>query len=61
MLNERRVERFICIPAGGESWQRFGFPSRACSKKVDPYLRLLYDALHIAAGSRPHPQGAEGV
>lgn len=46
MLNARKVERLILTRPAVEAGERLGFLPGDLQRKVDPYLRPLYDALH---------------
>lgn len=50
MLNARKVERLILTRPAVEAGERLGFLPGDLQRKVDPYLRPLYDALHMLLG-----------
>ena len=50
MLQERRVERLLLTRPAVEAGERLGFLPGDLQQKVDPYLRPLYDALHLLLG-----------
>ena len=50
MLNERKIERIILTRPAVEAGERLGFLPGDLQQKVDPYLRPLYDALHVLVG-----------
>ena len=50
MLNTRKVERLILTRPAVEAGERLGFLPGDLQRKVDPYLRPLYDALHMLLG-----------
>jgi phosphate starvation-inducible PhoH-like protein len=50
MLQERKVERLVLTRPAVEAGERLGFLPGALQQKVDPYLRPLYDALHMLLG-----------
>ena len=50
MLNTRKVERLILTRPAVEAGERLGFLPGDLQRKVDPYLRPLYDALHVLLG-----------
>jgi len=49
-LQERRVERIVLTRPAVEAGERLGFLPGDLQQKVDPYLRPLYDALHLLLG-----------
>lgn len=49
-LQERRVERLVLTRPAVEAGERLGFLPGDLQQKVDPYLRPLYDALHMLLG-----------
>ncbi|MFN6134118.1 MAG: PhoH family protein [Synechococcaceae cyanobacterium] len=49
-LQERRVERLVLTRPAVEAGERLGFLPGDLQQKVDPYLRPLYDALHLLLG-----------
>jgi phosphate starvation-inducible PhoH-like protein len=49
-LQERRVERLVLTRPAVEAGERLGFLPGDLQQKVDPYLRPLYDALHLVLG-----------
>ena len=49
-LQERRVERIVLTRPAVEAGERLGFLPGDLQQKVDPYLRPLYDALHLVLG-----------
>ncbi|TVS06408.1 MAG: PhoH family protein [Cyanobium sp. PLM2.Bin73] len=51
MLQDRRVERLILTRPAVEAGERLGFLPGDLQQKVDPYLRPLYDALHMLLGA----------
>ena len=50
LLQERKVERLVLTRPAVEAGERLGFLPGDLQQKVDPYLRPLYDALHILLG-----------
>jgi len=50
MLTERKVERLVLTRPAVEAGERLGFLPGDLQQKVDPYLRPLYDALHMLLG-----------
>ena len=50
MLTERKVERLVLTRPAVEAGERLGFLPGDLQQKVDPYLRPLYDALHMLMG-----------
>lgn len=50
-LQERKVERIVLTRPAVEAGERLGFLPGDLQQKVDPYLRPLYDALHLLLGS----------
>ena len=50
MLQDRRVERLVLTRPAVEAGERLGFLPGDLQQKVDPYLRPLYDALHLLLG-----------
>lgn len=50
MLNARKVERLVLTRPAVEAGERLGFLPGDLQRKVDPYLRPLYDALHMLLG-----------
>ena len=50
MLQARRVERLLLTRPAVEAGERLGFLPGDLQQKVDPYLRPLYDALHMLLG-----------
>ena len=50
MLQERKVERLVLTRPAVEAGERLGFLPGDLQQKVDPYLRPLYDALHMLLG-----------
>ncbi len=50
MLQDRRVERLLLTRPAVEAGERLGFLPGDLQQKVDPYLRPLYDALHLLLG-----------
>lgn len=50
MLQERKVERLVLTRPAVEAGERLGFLPGDLQQKVDPYLRPLYDALHMMLG-----------
>jgi phosphate starvation-inducible PhoH-like protein len=51
LLQERRVERLVLTRPAVEAGERLGFLPGDLQQKVDPYLRPLYDVLHLLLGS----------
>ena len=51
LLQERKVEKLILTRPAVEAGERLGFLPGDLQQKVDPYLRPLYDALHMLLGS----------
>ena len=49
-LQDRRVERLVLTRPAVEAGERLGFLPGDLQQKVDPYLRPLYDALHLLLG-----------
>ena len=49
-LQERRVEKIVLTRPAVEAGERLGFLPGDLQQKVDPYLRPLYDALHLLLG-----------
>ncbi len=49
-LHERKVERIVLTRPAVEAGERLGFLPGDLQQKVDPYLRPLYDALHLLLG-----------
>lgn len=49
-LQERKVERIVLTRPAVEAGERLGFLPGDLQQKVDPYLRPLYDALHLLLG-----------
>ena len=49
-LQERQVERIVLTRPAVEAGERLGFLPGDLQQKVDPYLRPLYDALHLLLG-----------
>ena len=49
-LQDRRVERIVLTRPAVEAGERLGFLPGDLQQKVDPYLRPLYDALHLLLG-----------
>jgi phosphate starvation-inducible PhoH-like protein len=49
-LQERKVERLVLTRPALEAGERLGFLPGDLQQKVDPYLRPLYDALHVLMG-----------
>lgn len=49
-LQERKVERIVLTRPAIEAGERLGFLPGDLQQKVDPYLRPLYDALHLLLG-----------
>ncbi len=52
MLQQRRVERLVLTRPAVEAGERLGFLPGDLQQKVDPYLRPLYDALHLLLGDQ---------
>ncbi len=50
MLTEKKIERIILTRPAVEAGEQLGFLPGDLQQKVDPYLRPLYDALHIVLG-----------
>ncbi len=50
LLQERKVEKLILTRPAVEAGERLGFLPGDLQQKVDPYLRPLYDALHMLLG-----------
>jgi len=50
-LQERRVERLVLTRPAVEAGERLGFLPGDLQQKVDPYLRPLYDSLHLLLGN----------
>ena len=50
LLQERRVERLVLTRPAVEAGERLGFLPGDLQQKVDPFLRPLYDALHMVVG-----------
>jgi len=50
LLQERRIERIVLTRPAVEAGERLGFLPGDLQQKVDPYLRPLYDALHMLLG-----------
>ncbi len=50
MLSQRKVERLVLTRPAVEAGERLGFLPGDLQQKVDPYLRPLYDALHLLLG-----------
>nr|YP_002048785.1 PhoH-like phosphate starvation-inducible protein [Paulinella chromatophora]ACB42575.1 PhoH-like phosphate starvation-inducible protein [Paulinella chromatophora] len=50
MLSERKVERLILTRPAVEAGEHLGFLPGDLQQKIDPYLRPLYDSLHILLG-----------
>ena len=50
LLQERKVEKLILTRPAVEAGERLGFLPGDLQQKVDPYLRPLYDALHLLLG-----------
>ncbi|MEB3266321.1 MAG: PhoH family protein [Cyanobacteriota bacterium] len=50
LLQERRVERLVLTRPAVEAGERLGFLPGDLQQKVDPYLRPLYDVLHLLLG-----------
>ena len=51
LLQERKVEKLILTRPAVEAGERLGFLPGDLQQKVDPYLRPLYDSLHMLLGS----------
>jgi len=51
LLQQRRVERLVLTRPAVEAGERLGFLPGDLQQKVDPYLRPLYDALHLLLGN----------
>ena len=51
LLQERKVEKLILTRPAVEAGERLGFLPGDLQQKVDPYLRPLYDALHMLLGA----------
>jgi len=49
-LQGRKVERIVLTRPAIEAGERLGFLPGDLQQKVDPYLRPLYDALHLLLG-----------
>jgi phosphate starvation-inducible PhoH-like protein len=49
-LQDRRVERIVLTRPAVEAGERLGFLPGDLQQKVDPYLRPIYDALHLLLG-----------
>jgi len=49
-LQERRVEKIVLTRPAVEAGEHLGFLPGDLQQKVDPYLRPLYDALHLLLG-----------
>ena len=52
MLQQRRVEKLVLTRPAVEAGERLGFLPGDLQQKVDPYLRPLYDALHLLLGDQ---------
>jgi phosphate starvation-inducible PhoH-like protein len=50
LLQQRRIERIVLTRPAVEAGERLGFLPGDLQQKVDPYLRPLYDALHMLLG-----------
>ncbi|MFM9109897.1 MAG: PhoH family protein, partial [Prochlorococcaceae cyanobacterium] len=50
-LHDRRVERLVLTRPAVEAGERLGFLPGDLQQKVDPYLRPLYDVLHLLLGT----------
>tara|TARA_Y100001968_G_scaffold280565_1_gene277164 strand:+ start:37219 stop:38190 length:972 start_codon:yes stop_codon:yes gene_type:complete len=51
MLTDRKIERIVLTRPAVEAGERLGFLPGDLQQKVDPYLRPLYDALHLLVGT----------
>jgi phosphate starvation-inducible PhoH-like protein len=51
LLQERSVERLVLTRPAVEAGERLGFLPGDLQQKVDPYLRPLYDVLHLLLGA----------
>ncbi len=50
MLTERKIEKIILTRPAVEAGEKLGFLPGDLQQKVDPYLRPLYDSLHVLLG-----------
>ena len=50
MLTEKKIEKIILTRPAVEAGERLGFLPGDLQQKIDPYLRPLYDALHLLLG-----------
>ena len=55
----QQVNRIILTRPAVEAGEKLGFYQEICSKKVDPYLRPLYDALFDMLGAETYQKYLE--